>query len=94
MNPAKIEKVSLTWKLDASLTVTADGKDNWVKPGAAASITFDGLPTEEQVEIASEHMIKNIIEPQIETIISSAFAQIDKQTATMIHITGVGEVNT
>ena len=89
---AKIEKVSVSWHLSATIHVKVDGSDNWIKPGAEAGITFNDLPTEEQLDTASKHLIKNIIEPQIEDIVNLAYRELDEQSAAVIQLTGSGKI--
>lgn len=85
-----ITQIRITWKLDATVSVKADGEENWIKPGVEASASFSGLPTKEQLNLVSKHLVKNIIEPQISEIVDIAIQQIDNSTAEIIKITSTG----
>ena len=71
--PARIEKVRLTLRMDATITVTgADGTStDWLKPGAEASVTWRGQPTREEMIQGYVYLQNDTLAPMLEDIISS-----------------------
>lgn len=71
--PARIEKVRLTLRMDATITVTgADGNStDWLKPGAEASVTWRGQPTREEMIQGYVYLQNDTLAPMLEDIISS-----------------------
>jgi len=68
-----IDRFTLTMRLDASLSITTGGQlQNWIKPGAEASISWQGIPDEKQVEDATEFLNNQIIEPIVASVIAES----------------------
>jgi hypothetical protein len=68
-----VESVRLTIRMDATLTVGADGANptEWIKPGVEGSITFRGPsgPNEDQLRAASQYIQSDMIAPALEDVI-------------------------
>lgn len=57
---AEITTFKIEHRLDTTVTINGD---TWVKPGVNAGMTFNGLPTSEQIKMASEYMTQEILDP-------------------------------
>jgi hypothetical protein len=71
---ADIEKTSLTLTLGASLSVTttASGLSDWIKPEASFSTTWKGVPTDEQVRTAATFIRDAVLDPLLDEVIVAA----------------------
>lgn len=63
----------LTLHFGATLAVNGGtGFNDWIKPGASYSIKWSGIPSEEQVRLATQFIQKEILSPLLEDIIVTA----------------------
>jgi hypothetical protein len=70
---APVDRFTLTMKLDASLSISSGGQlQNWIKPGVEASVSWQGIPTEEQVAGATEFLNREIVEPIVAHVIKES----------------------
>lgn len=76
--PAEIESMSLT--VEVGCTVAVNGTD-WVKPSAAATMKWKGIPNEEQFIIAKTFMQANIIAPTINEALELAVRRVHDHVA-------------
>lgn len=71
--PTQIEKVRLTLRMAATISVTgSDGNtSDWLKPGAEASVTWRGQPTREEMIQGYVYLQNDTLAPMLEDIIST-----------------------
>lgn len=70
---APVDRFTLTMKLDASLSISSGGQlQNWIKPGVEAAVSWQGIPTEEQVASATDFLNKEIVEPIVAHVIKES----------------------
>ena len=69
----EVERVKLTLKMDATITVfdTTGEPTTWLKPGAEASVTWRGQPTREEMIQGYVYLQNDTLAPMLEDIISS-----------------------
>jgi hypothetical protein len=67
---ARVTGTRLTLNLNATVSIStgADWND-WVKPGVAFSISFDGIPSEDQLRASTEFIGSQILSPVLEDVI-------------------------
>lgn len=88
--PARLEKFSLTVRMDATLTVNDD--QHWIKPGTEGGMTWKGymydgkwmdpIPTPDQVKSAFELIQRHILAPVLDEMVVLAtrrIAEVQKQ---------------
>lgn len=70
----EITKTKLTLSLGATLSVTttASGWSDFIKPGASFSTTFNGIPTEEQLKLTVQFVQEQVLGPLMDEIIITA----------------------
>jgi len=67
---AQVVKTKLTINLGATVAVSTGGDfQDWIKPGVAFSISFDGIPSEEQLRASTEFIGSQILSPVLEDVI-------------------------
>lgn len=76
----EITQTQLTLHLGATLavTTTASGWQDFIKPSASFSTTFNGVPTEEQLRLATQFVQDQVLSPLLEEIIQTAQARLTK----------------
>ena len=67
----EITQTQLTLHLGATLavTTTASGWQDFIKPSASFSTTFNGVPTEEQLRLATQFVQEQALDPILANII-------------------------
>lgn len=67
----EITQTQLTLHLGATLavTTTASGWQDFIKPSASFSTTFNGVPTEEQLRLATQFVQEQVLDPILDNII-------------------------
>lgn len=70
----EILETQLTLHFGATIAVTtsATGFQDWIKPGASFSTKWAGIPTDEQVQIATQFIQHNVLSPILDDIIGTA----------------------
>lgn len=72
-NEPEIIDTQLTLHFGATLAVNGGtGFNDWIKPGASYSIKWSGIPSEEQIRLATQFIQKEILSPLLEEIIVTA----------------------
>jgi len=67
---ARVERTKLTISLGATVSVSTGGDfQDWIKPGVAFSISFDGIPSEDQLRASTEFIGSQILSPVLEDVI-------------------------
>jgi hypothetical protein len=64
-----IGKFSISLQLGATFK---SGDDSWTKPGVETSITFNGIPEKEQLDMALSFMEREILEPVLREVADAA----------------------
>ena len=67
----EITQTQLTLHLGATLavTTTASGWQDFIQPSASFSTTFNGVPTEEQLRLATQFVQEQVLDPILDNII-------------------------
>ena len=69
----ELTQFRLSLKLDATLAVNGgNGFQNWIKPGVEASVTWDGLPSDDQIAAATTYLQQQIVEPIVAQVVETA----------------------
>ncbi len=69
----EVSSSTLTLHFGATLAVNGgDGFSDWIKPAASYSVTWTGIPAEEQLRIATEFAQTQVLSPLLEEIIVTA----------------------
>lgn len=72
-NEPEILDTQLTLHFGATLAVNGGtGFNDWIKPGASYSIKWKGIPSEEQIRLATQFIQSEILSPLLEEIIVTA----------------------
>lgn len=66
---AEINSFKITYRLDATVQINGH---SWAKPGVESSVSFDDLPTEEQLEMTSRYLMSEVVEPLLDDVIKKA----------------------
>lgn len=62
-----ITSVKVEYSLDSTIEVrTSDGRTSWVKPGAKAGFSFNGIPDPETLKLASSYAFENVLADAIQ----------------------------
>lgn len=73
MSEPEILDTQLTLHFGATLSVNGGtGFNDWIKPGASYSIKWSGIPSEEQVRLATQFIQQEVLSPLLEDIIVTA----------------------
>ena len=58
MTETPIERVQLTLRLDATITIydQSGNPTNWLKPGSEAAVSWKGLPSDQEVSLAYQYL--------------------------------------
>ena len=76
---APVDRFTLTMRLDASLSISSGGQlQNWIKPGAEASVSWQGISDAGQVESATKFLNEEIIEPIVASVIAQSQERLRK----------------
>lgn len=72
--PAEVLETELTLHFGATLSVTttASGFSDWIRPAASFSTKWKGAPTGEQIVTAAESIQNTILAPLLDEIIALA----------------------
>lgn len=65
-------------ELRLGATFSVNQGDAWIKPEAATSISWSGVPDDEQIKVALAHMAEQILEPTIDDISSAVVERVKK----------------
>jgi len=70
----EIVETTLTLHFGATIavTTTANGYQDWIKPAASFSTKWSGIPTEDQVQVATTFIQQQVLSPILEEIIAVA----------------------
>lgn len=72
-NEPEILDTQLTLHFGATLAVNGGtGFNDWIKPGASYSIKWSGIPSEEQLRLATSFIQEQVLSPLLEDIIVTA----------------------
>ena len=72
-NEPDILDTKLTLHFGATLAVNGgNGFNDWIKPEASYSIKWNGVPSEEQIKLATQFIQKEVLSPILEEIIGTA----------------------
>ena len=72
-NEPDIIDTQLTLHFGATLAVNGGtGFNDWIKPAASYSIKWSGVPSEEQITLATQFIQKEVLSPILEEIIATA----------------------
>ena len=72
-NEPDIIDTQLTLHFGATLAVNGGtGFNDWIKPAASYSIKWSGVPSEEQITLATQFIQKEVLSPILEEIIGTA----------------------
>lgn len=79
MAELKIEKFKLTIRMDATITVYdgAGTPSDWLKPGSEASVTWNGVPTEEELSLRYRDLSK-VATATLEDVLVSSRKRLDE----------------
>jgi hypothetical protein len=66
-DPVKITSFELTLHLSATVSVNGEA---WVKPGVSSALTWNGLPTEEEIHNALQLLETKILSPTMDEVIN------------------------
>lgn len=69
-------KLTLSFGATLAVTTTASGFQDFIKPAASFSTTFNGVPTEEQLRLATTFIQEQVLSPILEEIIKTAQARL------------------
>lgn len=73
MSEPDILDTQLTLHFGATLAVNGgNGFNDWIKPGASYSIKWSGIPSEEQIRLATQFIQQQVLSPILEDIIVTA----------------------
>lgn len=72
-NEPDIIDTQLTLHFGATLAVNGgNGFNDWIKPAASYSIKWSGIPSEEQIKLATQFIQQEVLSPILGEIISTA----------------------
>jgi hypothetical protein len=76
-DPADIIDTQLTLSFGATVAVTGgSGFQDWIKPAASYSMKWSGIPSEEQIRLATQFIQNQVLSPLLEEIIITAQARL------------------
>ena len=76
------DRFTLTMRVDASLQIRTGGElSNWIKPGSEASVSWAGLPSDDEIQVAAEWLQVKILNPTIEDFILTSTGKIQELNA-------------
>lgn len=79
MSDPDIVDTQLTLHFGATLAVTGgNGFSDWIKPAASYSIKWNGVPSEEQIRLATQFIQAEVLSPILEEIIVTAKARLEE----------------
>lgn len=66
-----VESVELRLRLDATLTVNkgTSTATEWLKPGVEGSMRWNGIPTQEQIQMGYQFINQGMLAPTLEDVI-------------------------
>lgn len=71
----QIKRFTLTVRLDASLAIDGGrgaALQNWVKPGVEAAISWNAIPSEEDLGSATKFLSEQVTEPILTSVVGQA----------------------
>ena len=77
-NPTEVENTRLTLSLGATISVgTRSDWNDWVRPSASYSIQWKGIPSEDQIRLATTFIQTQVLNPVLEEIIVESQKKLD-----------------
>lgn len=75
----EVEKFKLTVKMEATITVfNAMGEpENWLKPGSEASMTWRGVPTQDELVLGYDNL-STVAKATLEDVVVSSRKRLDE----------------
>lgn len=68
MPPPQPSITSFTLELSLGATMAINGNEAWVKPAATVSTTWSGIPSQDQINLAYDFMMSEILNPSLKEI--------------------------